>query len=97
MKKLIITISILLGACVKTNMEPETWVVWRWHDRVKEPNHAWFCEGHIEGTKTLYRDPSQPLNVYLEAIDSIIIHHVVPDSVDRDYIKWKHIQKAVLP
>lgn len=79
---------MLITACQKTNLVLETWVVWRCHDRVKEANHAYFCDYHIEGTKTLSIDPKDE-HVYVQSIDSIVIHNIVPDSVDRDYIQWK--------
>lgn len=82
-------ISILFMGCMKNNIEVETWIVWRAHDRVKEVNHAFDCHGYTIGTKVLYKDLDSKVN-YTEHVDSLVLHNVVPDSVDRDYIVWKY-------
>ena len=72
-------------------MQVQTWLVWRWHDRVvkTEPNHAYFCEGHNVGTQTLSINPNNE-HSYYNAIDSIILSEAKDDSIDRDYRQWKY-------
>ena len=90
MKKIIMLLSILfVTSCMKNNIEAETWIVWRAHDRVPFFNSPYDCHGYKIGTKVLSRDLDSKVN-YTEHVDSLILYYVVPDSVDRDYIVWKH-------
>jgi hypothetical protein len=86
---ILIAIAVLLSCCRKNNMSLETWVVWRGHDRVAVHGAAYFCTGHIEGTKTLSRNSDDTLH-YAGHIDSLVEHPAINDSIDRDYIEWKY-------
>lgn len=82
-------LSMMIISCKKNNMQLETWIVWRTHDRVPFFNSPYDCHGYKIGTKVISRDLDSKVN-YTEHVDSLILHYVIPDSVDRDYIVWKH-------
>lgn len=80
---------LFVTSCMKNNIEVETWIVWRAHDRVPFFNSPVDCYGYTIGTKILYKDLGDNVD-HTEHVDSLILHYIVPDSVDRDYIVWKH-------